>query len=208
MRDYSEVDRYLNILLGDIYDQPPDAGHTAMARDVIHNWIPQLIGCKSVLDVGCGEIAPQADFEMYGIDYTGIALGKDAIVSQAAGKNVLEMDMTFTTFEDESFDLIYVRHVLEHSPMPLITLMEWNRIGRSWLCVVLPNPIHYGWAGRNHYSVLHPNQAEFLFERAGWHIIWDDFSEPTELRYMCEKKRTSRYDAYMKTHLAIPVEAV
>lgn len=198
MRDYSNFDRYLNVLMEDIYNQPPDEGHTSMALDIIQNWVSHLIGCSSVLDVGCGELAPQAEFEKLGIQYTGIAIGHDVMVAQAAGKNVHEMDMTFTSYIDEQFDLIYARHTLEHSPMPLLTLMEWNRIGKNWLCVVLPNALYYGWSGRNHYSVMHPNQVEFLLERAGWHIIWSDFGEESELRYMCEKNRRSHFELFMQ----------
>jgi ubiquinone/menaquinone biosynthesis C-methylase UbiE len=194
-RNFDNFNIYLNELMQDDYGQQPDPGHTKMARQVIDEWIANMTSCHSVLDIGCGATAfAQSMFKKLEIEYQGITLSKDGLSAQELGKNVKIMDMSFLEFPDNSFDLIFARHVLEHSPMPLVTMMEWRRVARAWMCVVLPNPDHYGWAGRQHYSVMHPNQAEFLIDRAGWHIIWTDFSEPSELRYMAEKKRTSRYE--------------
>lgn len=198
-RDFGNINLYLNILMEDDYGQEPDFGHTAMIKEVMDKWIANMTTCKTVLDVGCGSQSIASNFFVeYGMDYTGIALAKDYNKAKAAGKNVFEMDMSFLSFPDRSFDLIFARHVLEHSPMPLLTLMEWHRVSGQWLCVILPNPEAYSWIGLQHYSVLHPNQAEFLLDRAGWHIIWTDFSNTTELRYMCEKKRKSHYEEYME----------
>lgn len=199
MRNFENFDRYLDILLGDIYAQPSDFGHTAMASIVINKWVGLLNPCRNVLDVGCGQGFTAPMFYQYGIDFTGVAIGEDAkIASESKGLKVYNEDFHFLHFDDESFDLIFSRHSLEHSPMPLLALMEWQRVSRNWLCLVLPNAEHYGWAGLNHYSVMHPNQVEFLLDRAGWHIIWSDFDEPTELRYMCEKKRQSHYEQYLE----------
>lgn len=194
-RDFTNLNIYLNELMNDDYGQVPDDGHTLMAQQVMNSWIRNMTTCHSVLDVGCGATAFLSEtFESMGMKYEGITLAKDGVAAQNLGKNVKIMDMSFLEYPDESFDLIFARHVLEHSPMPLLTLMEWRRVAGSWLCVILPNAEHYGWTGLQHYSVLHPKQVEFLFERSGWHIIWTDFTNPTELRYMCEKKRTSRYE--------------
>ena len=187
MRDYNYFEIYLNTLVDDIYEQPVDEGHTRMALNVIDNWIPKLVGCKSVVDMGCGQIAPQGAFEQYGLSYLGISIGRDVVEAVKAGKSVINEDMTFTKLDSESFDLVYSRHSLEHSPFPLLTLMEWHRIAKHWLCLVLPSPAHYGWVGKNHYGVMNFDQAKSFLERAGWNIIWSDTSEPTEIRLMCEK---------------------
>jgi ubiquinone/menaquinone biosynthesis C-methylase UbiE len=193
MRDYSYFDKYITQLLQDVYPQPEDAGHTRMAQEIIDRWLSLMTTCHSVLDAGCGTGFCQPMFERYGVAYEGICLGKDYFTAQELGHNVKRMDFNFLEYADESVDLIFSRHSLEHSPMPLLTLMEWHRVSLNWLCVVLPNPVHYGWSGQNHYSVMHPKQIEFLLERSGWHIMWTDFSEPTELRYMAEKERRSLY---------------
>lgn len=190
-KDFGNIEIYLNSLLGDIYEQPPDDGHTQMLSEAFHNWIPKLMGVKNVLDIGCGQVAiAESFFKDLNIEYTGITLGREAIVARKMGKNVLNMDMNFLEFDDNSFDLIWARHVAEHSPMPVITLMEWHRVCASFICLIVPTPDHYGRVGKNHYSVLYNDQWKFLMERAGFHIIWEDFSNVTEYRFMAEKKRT------------------
>lgn len=188
IRDFSRINYYLNQLMMDIYPQPEDSGHTQLAMDVFNKWLRNDLKISSVLDVGCGDTAFMGRlFEEIGVEYTGIAL-------KTNNPEITNMDFTFLDYKDEEFECIFSRHSLEHSPMPLLSLMEWNRVSSNFLCLVLPNPEHYGWAGLNHYSVLHPNQAEFLLKRAGWGIVWSDFTEPTELRYMCEKSTKSEYE--------------
>lgn len=189
-KDFGNLEIYLNKLVGDIYEQPPDGGHTGMALECFDSWIPRLADVKSVLDIGCGQTAfMEEHFTKLGIFYTGITLGSEAIAAMKTGKNVLNMDMNFLDFDDNSFDLIWARHTAEHSPMPLLTLMEWNRVSKAFLCLVVPNPDHYGRTGRNHYSVLYNDQWKFLMERAGFHVIWEDYENKTEYRFMAEKKR-------------------
>lgn len=197
-RDFSHVNVYLDNLMLDIYEQPEDVGHTNMLKRVMNRWISSMSTCKSVLDVGCGATAfAEPFFKELGIEYTGVTLGKDYITAKEAGKNVYNMDMTFLDFPNDSFDLVFSRHSLEHSFSPILSLMEWHRVAKNWLCVILPNPNHYKWVGLNHYSVMHPSQIEHLMKRSEWNVIWTDFSEPSELRYMAEKERRSLYE--MKT---------
>lgn len=205
MRNWTRHDQYLNILARDIYLQPEDPGHTALARKVIDTWMSRMTTCKSVLDVGCGEGFCQPMFERWGIQYEGVCLGEDFIVAQERGRNVKKMDFSFLEYEDESFDLIFARHSLEHSPMPLLTLFEWERVARYWLGIVLPHPDWYGFKEKNHYSVMYHDQVFNLLDRAGWKVLWDDVDylpvkdkitdnnpeglTPHELWLMCEKKK-------------------
>lgn len=186
-RNYEYFDAYLNSLIGDVYEQPTDPGHTRMSLDIIDKWIPKLVGCKTVVDMGCGQIAPQGSFEQYGVTYLGVAIGRDVVIAKNEGKAVINEDMSFTNLETNSFDLVYSRHSLEHSPFPLITLMEWRRIARSWLMLILPRPEFFGRVGKNHYNVLFRDQWVALLERAGWQIIWEDDTEIQEYRFMCQK---------------------
>lgn len=187
MRDYTNFDIYLNELVDDIYPQPVDEGHTRMSLDVINKWIPKVFGCKSVVDMGCGQVALQEAFERYGLAYTGVAIGVDVILAKEQGKNIINTDMTFSGFADKSFEMVYSRHSLEHSPFPLLTLMEWHRIAQNWLLLVLPSTEVYQYTGLNHYGVMNIQQARFFLERAKWKVIWEDDSEKTELRFLCEK---------------------
>lgn len=187
MREYKHIDTYLSILLNDIYPQPADSNHALWTKEVIDNWVTKLHECKSVLDVGCGVGYAQAMFGSLSIPYTGVCLGKDYLVAKLRKRNVYNYDFNFLPFEDGSFDLVFSRHSLEHSPMPLLSLMEWRRVAKQWLCLILPDPAYWGWAGQNHYSVMNDVQARYLIARAGWKVIWFE-QKQNELHYMCEKE--------------------
>jgi SAM-dependent methyltransferase len=174
MRDWTHIDHYLDKLLGDIYAQPEDSGHTALAKQVIDLWCNRLADCHNVIDVGCGTGFCQPMFEKHGIEYTGVCLGEDHEVAHSLGRNVKKMDFNFLDFEDETFDLIFSRHSLEHSPMPILTLMEWRRVTKNWLGLVIPAPEHYTFEGKNHYSVLKLEQILAILPRAGWEVMWHD----------------------------------
>ena len=190
-RDFVNFNRYYNILLGDVYPAPPDAGHTKLMRGIMHEWITALKSVHTVLDVGCGDKAiAEPFFKKLGIEYTGVSLGLDVHKLNALGKNVVNGDFNFLEdFSDDSFDLLFSRHSLEHSPAPLLTLFEWHRVSKHLLCLVVPNPEHWGRVGQNHYSVLYKDQWKFLAERVGWGVMWEkDTTE--EYWFMFEKKRT------------------
>jgi len=55
VRDYSRIDKYLNKLGTEIYPQPQDEGHSALALESIRTFMPLADGVKTVLDLGCGE---------------------------------------------------------------------------------------------------------------------------------------------------------
>ena len=195
MRDYKHIDQYLNGLLGDIYEQPEDTGHTTLAEEVIALWGNRLSDCKKVLDVGCGTGFCQPFFERYGIEYDGICLGNDLELAKQAGHNVKKMDFNFLEYADASFDLVFSRHSLEHSPMPILSLMEWHRVSKNWLGLVLPAPEHWTYKGLNHYSVMNEEQVLSILPRAGWNILWHDIKlfgdsdVPNEYWLFCEKIR-------------------
>ena len=201
MRDYKHIDQYISKLHGDIYEQPEDEGHTRMAKKVIDRWMSRMTTCHTVLDVGAGQGFCQKMFENWTVKYEGIALGEDVIKAQELGRNVKRMDFNFLEYEDESFDLIFSRHSLEHSPMPIITLMEWRRVAKNWLGLVLPAPEWYTYRGQNHYSVMNTDQINNLLDMAGWRLLWEevrmlapdkekpDERLPNEYWIMSEKKR-------------------
>lgn len=193
MRNYKYIDMYLNELTSDIYPQPSGHdGHAGLAKVIIDTWMSRLTSCHSVLDLGCGEGFCQPFFEEWKVEYFGVCLGKDYLIASENNRNVEKMDFHFLDFQDESFDMLFSRHSLEHSPMPLLALMEWARVSRQWLGLVLPAPEHYTYKGLNHYSVMNMEQIENLTERAGWRVIWNDnYLEneiPIEYRLMLEKK--------------------
>lgn len=202
MRNYEHIDGYLNKLYGDIYEQPEDEGHTRLAQNVIDYWMSRLTTCRSVLDVGAGQGMCQSMFEKWQVEYEGIAIGEDVVKAQGMGRNVKRMDFSFLEYPENAFDLIFARHSLEHSPMAVVTLMEWARVAKNWLGIVLPAPEWYTYTGRNHYSVMNMEQTKHLLDTAGWKVFWEDVKtlvhdprypedkRPHEYWLMSEKKRT------------------
>ncbi len=185
-RDFIFIDKYLDELRQDIYKQPPDDGHTALAVEVIDKWIPEIQPID-VLDVGCGEGFCQEHFERYNVIYKGVCLGEDVEKAKKAGRNVHEGDFHFLPDDISVWDLVFARHALEHSPMPLLALMEWHRVANKYLILILPKPKFWLFLGRNHYSVVVDSQAKFLLHRSGWKIIEEDHEHEWEYRYLCEK---------------------
>ena len=186
MRDYSHFDQYINELLDDIYPQPDSPGHIDMARHVVVEWVSKL-EINTVLDVGCGEAFCQELFEPLGFEYLGICLGEDYYNAKNKGKTVEQVDFNFLPYKDESFDLVWSRHSLEHSPMPLFTLFEWHRVAKNYLCLILPQPKYFSWSCPNHYGIMALGQARTLLKRAGWRPFWEDHSNEQEYRFMCGK---------------------
>lgn len=189
MRDYQHIERYLNILAGDIYPQPPDEGHQKMLENICSQWLPVLTNLNSILDVGCGQGQAFPTLQQYASRVEGVTLGPDFDICRANGLDVKSADMSFLPYDDKEFDLIFGRHVLEHSPAPLLALMEWWRVSEQWLMLIMPDPKHYGYIGKNHYYVLNREQIDNILDRAGWRPIWRDDEEKTEIRVFCEKVR-------------------
>lgn len=171
-RDWKHIETYLDKLQSDIYGQPTDHSHTAWAIDALNGMLPT--GTASVLDVGCGHGFLFETFNSIGIEWAGVTLGDDAVVCREAGYPVYANDMSFLPFDDKSFDLIFARHVLEHSPFPVLTLMEWRRVSKDFLILVSPAPAYWGVKGVNHYSVAPKEQLRWWLERSGWRVIKEE----------------------------------
>lgn len=200
MRNYQHVDEYLNELKGDIYPQPEDEEHTELAEKFINEYISKL-ECKSVLDVGCGTGFVQPMIENLGMKYHGVCLGEDYKQARKLKRSVFRCDFSFLPYSTERFDLIFSRHSLEHSPIPLITLMEWHRVSIKWLALVMPNPDYWDWMGRNHYFLGNMKQIRWILRRAGWKIERHDVSDK-ELWFLCEKQPRISYEGYERSPLS------
>lgn len=200
MRDFRRFDEYLSRLARDVYPQPQDEKHTLWAEESIAEFMALAREVESVIDLGCGEGFCQPFFEKYGVRYLGVCLGKDYKVSLSENRNVQNLDFSFLPFTNNSYDMLYARHALEHSPMPLLTLMEWHRVSKRYLALVLPSPVFWGIGGRNHYSVLNDLQWKVLFDAAGFSVTYeskkiyhmapdkDAADDEIEYRYLLEKK--------------------
>ena len=173
MRSYSHIEAYLDKLRKDVYAQPADELHSIWAMESILEFMRHAKDVHSVIDLGCGEAFCQQYFENYGCDYVGVCVGDDYKAALGDGKNVIEEDFSFLPFESKSYDMLYSRHSLEHSPAPLLTLMEWHRVSKKYVALVLPSAEHWGYGGRNHYYVLNREQWVNLFNVAGFNVVYE-----------------------------------
>ena len=75
---------------------------------------------------------------------------------------------------DSSINLVWCRHALEHSPYPLFTLIEFNRVladgGHLYVEVPAPNCDRTHENNPNHFSILGDRMWINLFTRAGFHL--------------------------------------
>lgn len=169
IRDYTYINHYLDVLQEDIYPQPSDEGHTSWAKEAIDQLLPSDV--ESVLDIGCGSGFCRHFFEDRNLAWVGTTLNiQDAYYMAGADIPYQIMDMSFLQFPDASFDLLFARHTLEHSPMPLLTLKEWHRVSRKYSIVIVPTPEFWNLCERNHYFVIPKDNWICLFAKTGWQI--------------------------------------
>lgn len=201
IRDWNNIDKYYDELLGDVYPQPMDEIHykdMVYGLEKLHSLVKDA---HTVLDVGCGQGDAQKIFRVMGYEYAGISLGRDVEIGQRNGYDVFYGDFHFLDFRENSFDLVFSRHSLEHSPMPLLALMEWHRVSNKYLYLIVPNPDSYLSFGRNHYSIMDSVQLRWLLRRAGWKVLIKEYRE-TELIYLCDKQPRISCEGWAKSPLS------
>jgi len=167
---WSRIASHYTEILSDVYPQPLDDGHSDFSREFFV-WAKKHIEPGSVVaDLGCGQGNMKDFIESVGATWYGITVGEDytACMERGLSEKVFPHDYNFLPVADSFFYNLLSRHSLEHSPMPVLTLMEWNRICYNKLFLVLPSAEYWGVGGKNHYSVLFREQWEFLFKRSGW----------------------------------------
>jgi SAM-dependent methyltransferase len=181
MRNYSRLDALLDRLQGDIRPEERSRTHdgvtfwavTRLARERV------LKPGMAVLDVGCGQ-GPALDlFRQIGVQAYGITLSAtDFERCLDRGHDVAPMDQSFLSLPDARYDVLFCRHVLEHSPFPLYTLTEYRRVlkpgGRLYVEVPAPDTCCRHETNPQHHSVLGKSMWLELFARAGFDLVWQD----------------------------------
>ena len=173
------VTKFLDKIHVDAYQENESSLHADITRDMVKRLSESPYwpgyGAK-VLDVGCGRGYALGAFKNHGCSPMGLTISeKDAWLCREKGFMVQVEDMTFTSFWDETFDIIWARHCLEHSPWPLLTLFEFNRLmkvgGLLYAEMPAPDTACYHECNENHYSVLLPRNWHTLLDRAGFRRV-------------------------------------
>lgn len=90
---------------------------------------PFFVEGGRLLDVGCGNGRYLGTMRTLGWDVQGVELSEDGHrACMNAGLNVFHGDLHTAAFENDSFDVITVRHVIEHISTPKPLIAELARI--------------------------------------------------------------------------------
>lgn len=174
---FTRLERFLE-RLNHAAGPAPDAGtQDSIARQMferLRRSVALPTGAR-VLDVGCGEGAALALFRDAGLVATGIGPDDDVAVCRNRGFDAHTMDLSFLEFADESFDLIWCRHALEHSIVPFFALFEMFRVLRPGGVLYLGMPAADTASGHEsnpaHYSVFGRRMWVELIRRTGFAAI-------------------------------------
>lgn len=172
-----------------LYDEGDSEMHQQITKQVVETYVDPLNLAKNakILDLGCGpgyflDLMKQRGFT----ELVGVTLSPNDIkLCEEKGHTIKKYDLSFLPqkdgYYDESVDFIFLRHALEHSPFPIFTLMEYNRVlkqnGHLYIEVPCPGTERKHEYNINHYSILGDYQLAALLERTGFGIIKFDTIE-------------------------------
>lgn len=165
-----------------IYDEGESGYHKSITTQVTEKYFDPLNLPKDahILDLGCGPGYFLDEIKQRGYtNYAGITLSPgDIKICEDKGHTIKKYDLSFLPqrdgYNDESVDFIFLRHALEHSPFPVISLMEYNRVlkqfGKLYIEVPAPDCERKHEFNPNHYSILGSAQLGALLIRCGFDI--------------------------------------
>ncbi len=163
------------------YPEVESAVHTSITREQLQRVVQRfaLPAGAHVLDVGCGQGPALDALREMGYAATGITVNEeDLAVCRTKGHSVRNMDQSFLEFAPETFDLVWARHCLEHSFLPLFTLAGFKRVlkpgGHLYVEVPSPDTPCNHETNPNHYSVLGRSAWRSLLIRSGLTVDAED----------------------------------
>ena len=165
-----------------IYDEGESTFHKQLTSKVVVDYIDPIELKKDahILDLGCGPGYFLDEMKERGYtNLVGVTLSpNDVELCKNKGHTIKEYDLSFLPqkdgYYDESVDFIFLRHALEHSPYPIFSLMEYNRIlkqgSKIYIEVPAPDSERKHEYNLNHYSIFGPAQLAALLDRTGFAV--------------------------------------
>lgn len=165
-----------------IYAEGESGFHKELTTKTVTTYIDPLLLAKdaAILDLGCGPGYFLDEMKARGYtNLVGVTLSPDDVtLCESKGHTIKKYDLSFIPqkdgYYDESVDFIFLRHALEHSPYPIFSLMEYNRLlkqgSKIYIEVPAPDCDRKHEANLNHYSILGSTQLSALLIRTGFDI--------------------------------------
>lgn len=165
-----------------IYDEGDSDFHRQLTKQVVETYVDPINLPKDahILDLGCGPGYFLDEMKERGYtNSVGVTLSPgDIKICEEKGHTIKKYDLSFLPqkdgYYDESVDFIFLRHALEHSPYPIFSLMEYNRVLRQgakiYIEVPAPDCDRKHEYNLNHYSILGANQLAALLQRTGFTV--------------------------------------
>lgn len=178
----SDLRKFLSELCQTAYPEPPSEMHTEITRkmwsEVRDALTPDSLSLKAALDIGCGQgVGLSVLSEVY--KTIGISLSNEDVQACREQRFVAfkaDMHDLSTQLAGFRFDLIWMRHALEHSPFPLWVLRQVHGLlkdnGHVYIETPAPGTSARHETNPNHYSVFTAPAWTSLIERSGFEIIW------------------------------------
>ncbi|UCD82323.1 MAG: class I SAM-dependent methyltransferase [Desulfobacterales bacterium] len=178
-RDETDVFRgFLKRIQNEVFSEADSELHISLIDRMVPKFVQFLPNRQvAILDVGCGQGYACVKFRGLGFEnLTAITLSpEDVHATRERGIACYQMDMTFLKFDDKAFGALWVRHALEHSPFPYLTLLEFNRVlkkdGFVYLEMPLPDTPRQLEFWPNHYSLFNEKMWVSLFGRSGFKAL-------------------------------------
>ncbi len=171
------ITEFIRARSAETYPEPRTEGHDIITAKMLPKVCALIPAGGTALDIGCGQGPALEWFREHGFEAQGIGTNDDDLrACHLAGHDVHRCDMHALGehFGDAAFDLVWARHVLEHSVAPFYVLHEFARVlkpgGILYVEVPMPDTACCHEANANHYSVLGARMWASLIQRSGFTI--------------------------------------
>ncbi len=184
-----------------VYSEPPSLHHHGLIEKVWAEVVKPALpgGSLSILDVGAGDGFAMELFERAGHRATGVNYtNEDRLACLEKNLCCVQGDMHELSFWEDDFDLVWARHVLEHSPFPMRALCEIHKVlkpgGLFYVEVPAPGTACEHESNPNHFSVFTQKAWGWLLTKAGFDMLAErsltfrvDAGEDTYFLWLCRK---------------------
>ena len=162
---------YINFFARDMAEKAYES-KTEVMEIFVDRFIKLIpIGSK-ILDIGSGRgtILRMMNIKRKDLKLYGITLSKEEVFNDS-NIEIKQGDMHEIPYNDNTFDGIFCKDVLEHSVSPPIALLEMNRVLKDQGIVYIIIPGEIWIKDKQHIIVLNEKQLDALATRSGFRKI-------------------------------------